>query len=206
MALEADLKFHPSLTFYHLILITSWFNCHHVQLCLWEAPAHRGCHMPQVTPNREPHLEPWPCGSASQPLCVSQEGGQRWSLGGPRELASIVPPHVRGQQEGSGDKTMTSGAPSSFCFYDQNCRGKPIAFEEEIQTQDKHGLVSVIDPFKLKLEGWGGNNTGTFLLLKLWTHVNSKLWVIFYSWERILRHVSSFIVTNLQSSFCGSCC
>lgn len=55
-----------------------------------------------------------------------------------------MPPHVRGQQEGSGDKTMTSGAPSSFCFYDQNCRGKPIAFEEEIQTQDKHGLVSVI--------------------------------------------------------------
>lgn len=53
----------------------------------------------------------------------------------------VVPPQVRGWQEGPGNKTMmTSGACSSSNVCDQNCRGKPIAFEEEIKKKTSTSL------------------------------------------------------------------
>lgn len=36
------------------------------------------------------------------------------------------------------DKAVTSRAPSSLHFYDQNYREKPIVFEEEMKKEDKH--------------------------------------------------------------------
>lgn len=70
---------------------------------------------------------------------MGQGRGIRGGLWG-KPGGCIVPPQVRGWQEASGDKTMTSGARSSSDLYDQNCRGKPIAFEEEIKKKTSASL------------------------------------------------------------------